>query len=229
MRCFLSLSPMTKRSTPPTKALSEWNRRLGVSEDAPESTGPCCRGCGKGLPDPEGNLSGLMERSRFCESCEVRAPFELKVLESGGVRWSCPSYCPSVRRRREQYIGFDDCLCDFGRTWKVAEYMGFFTGRHPVQCVHCRTRHAQHPLVTEKREISHLSRLVRSNWERRMNAEHLQRLQDAGIDFTQSIPTDKFSQAREISRGVVRDGPSMPRGKSYARFPSGWARDPGVS
>ena len=220
---------MNERSTPPAQALTEWNRRLGVSEDVLESSGPSCGGCGKELPEPEGKISDLLERTRFCESCEVRAPFRLQTLESGCVRWSCPPYCPSVRRSREQYIGFDDCSCDFGRTWKVAEYMGFSTGRHPVQCVRCRNRHAQHPSVAEKMEIAHLSRLVRSNWERRMNAEHLRRLQDAGIDFSQPVPSGKFSQVREISRGVVRDGPPVPQGKSYARFPKGWARDPGIT
>jgi hypothetical protein len=60
-----------------------------------------------------------------------------------------------------------------------------------------------------------------------MSAEHWRRLQDSGIEFMQPGEIDKISRIREISQRVIREGPSMPRGKSYARFPKGWALDPG--
>jgi len=78
-------------------------------------------------------------------------------------------------------------------------------------------------------KVAHLSRLARLNWERRMGAEHLRRLQDSGIESIQSGLTDTLSRIKEISHRVIREGPSMPRGKSYARFPKGWALDPGIT
>ena len=220
---------MKERSTPPAQALEEWNRRLGVSSDAPESADPVCVGCGKDMQEPGSMALEFPETAGFCKSCEDRSPFELQSLDSGAVCWSCPSHCPSVRKGREHYVGFDDCPCDFGRIWEVKEYMGFSTGRHPVQCKNCRNRHVKHPGVIEKMKIAHLSNLAQLNWERRMTAEHSRRLHDAGIDSIQIGNMDKIPQVLEISQAVLRDGPPMPQGKSYARFPKGWARDPGIT
>jgi hypothetical protein len=220
---------MKDRSTPPAQALDEWNRRLGVSLDASESTGLTCVGCGEEMPEFGSRVLEFPDIAGFCKGCEDRSPFELQSLDSGAVCWSCPSHCPSVRKGREHYVGFDDCSCDYGRAWEIKEYMGFSTGRHPVQCIVCRDRHVNHPGVAEKMKITHLSQLVRSNWERRMCAEHLRRLHDSGIKSMNSDTTGKVSRVREISREVIKEGPSMPQGKSYARFPKGWALDPGIT
>jgi len=222
---------MNKRSIPPAQALDEWSRRLGVSLDAPESTGLTCVGCGEEMPEFGSKVLEFPDIAGFCKSCEDRSPFELQPLDSGAVCWSCPSHCPSVRRGREHYVGFEDCLyaCDFGRVWEVKEYMGFSTGRHPVQCINCRDRHVRYPGVVEKMKIAHLSQLARLNWERRMCAEHLRRLRGSGIESMQSDTAGKISKVREVSRKVIKDGPSMPQGKSYARFPKGWAYDPGIT
>ena len=220
---------MNKRSTPPAQALTEWNRRLGVSLDASESTGLTCVGCGEEMPEFGSKVLEFPDIAGFCKGCEDRPPFELQALDSGGVCWSCPSHCPSVRKGREHYVGFEDCSCDYGREWEIKEYMGFSTGRHPMQCTTCRDRHVQYPGIAEKMKISHRSQLARANWERRMCAEHLRRLHASGIESMQSDTAGKISKVREVSRRVIKEGPSMPKGKSYARFPKGWAYDPGIT
>ena len=152
----------------------------------------------------------------LCYTCQNGGPYKLsdEPLESGAFDWSHPPCCPSHRRDRRNFIGFEDCkVCKGkGKLWESSRY-----GSYTVQCETCSKRHYGHPVI--KAQMEHDEKLHEAvrYWADRMQTEYAKRLKAAGIE-------NEEAGDRPIADSVFADGPERPTGVDRPEFPKGWPK-----
>jgi len=108
-----------------------------------------CKRCGKPLQGQDTGYPAELYAGTYtglCYACTSEPPYEdNRCMASGARVWSHPPSCPSHRRDREIFFGFDDCSCNHGRRTVVrSDGMG---GSYGKQCPDCWEDHRSHPLV----------------------------------------------------------------------------------
>lgn len=110
-----------------------------------------CKGCGKPLHGQDSGYPAELYAGTYtglCYACTSKPAFRLTDYEyvSGAVRWSHAPYCPSHRRDRATFFGFEDCKKCRGRG-QVVKPGSFSFSSYAAQCEECSKRHYAHPLI----------------------------------------------------------------------------------
>ena len=102
------------------------------------------RGQGSGYPAElyAGTYTGR------CYPCTNKRRYEENYSKVSGARvWSYPPNCPSHRRERETFFGFDDCTVCHGEGRTHVSRADGMGGSYYVSCQACMDRHHAHPVV----------------------------------------------------------------------------------
>lgn len=184
--------------------------------------GVTCKRCGsvlqgEGEDRPAELYLGMY--NGLCYPCTNAAPFELNYSYVSGARvFSHPPHCPSWRRDREQFYGFDGCqVCGGqGRVW--VSRSDAFGGSYTVQCQACHDRHNSHPLVIELRRLAQIKILRRAVLIRRVDKKFCIQIAAAGYDagvYTQDVmlgnPTfRKIYESVKAELSAIENGGPIP-------------------
>lgn len=107
-----------------------------------------CRGCRAGI-DADGSNPATRYAGTFtglCIACERAPAVSVAKLHDGAARWSWPAYCPSFRRDRQEFIGYEGCICCKGQGRTIISRSDAKGGSYPVNCPFCFERYLVEPM-----------------------------------------------------------------------------------
>ena len=182
--------------------------------------------CGKCGAKLEGEGDGRPAESYagtytgLCYSCTQAGAYAVVTEPSGAVRWSHPPHCPSWRRDREQFLGYEGCAECGGRGRIMVSRSDTAGGSFAIQCADCSHEHFNHPEIVRVR----IRGLTRSIWMSRGQDEYDRRLKKLAKQNGYGSTQD---QDRAIARQTISELPPEPKGLALAEFPAKWAK-PGL-
>lgn len=102
---------------------------------------PCqnCKKCGNAL-NKNGDYPAELYAGTFtglCYTCERAAPYLLERMSDGMLLWSFPPHCPSWRRDREFFYGWEDCSACKGKGRILVKRSMRQGGSYSRQCRKC--------------------------------------------------------------------------------------------
>lgn len=135
-----------------------WDGMLGSEGSVP------CTKCGTPL-NPHGHRPAELYAGTYtglCYKCQNGGAFCTHVeLLDKAEHWDFPPHCPSWRRDRERYVGYNDCTdCD-GRGAEWISRCDSRGGSYRAYCKTCFSRYYDHPV---RRRISQRERRIYNAW-----------------------------------------------------------------
>lgn len=173
-----------------------------------------CTACGVGL-DVDGHHPAERYAGTYtglCYACERAPACEVRDLVSGAKVWSHPPHCPSWRRDRETFYGFEGCATCAGKGRVMVSRAFGFGGPYPVQCEACRKRHEADPAVQEFHHRQEAYRAAERVWRRRAIEEYEERLHRTAGEKRKRLSEKRIQELKaqvdpegEIARAVVEE------------------------
>lgn len=161
-----------------------WDGMLGSEGSVP------CNRCSKPL-NPNGHRPAELYAGTYtglCYTCQNSSAFctHIEFLDRA-EHWEFPPHCPSYRRDRENYIGYNDCSdCD-GRGSKRVSRSFPQGGPYRKYCDTCFSRYYNHPIrerySQRRKRINYawMNSLVNHLLSSRLASKRKRRSRDDGI------------------------------------------------